>query len=206
MLLEGVEIGASGIAKIAAGGLSFFVRLDFWESLEHEPARIAAGSDLDDEEAIDLVLSAKATEAEARGASLLARQEQPRFLLRAKLIDRGYPDRAVALALDRLESEGFLSDRRYALVWLRSRIGKALRGRGGRAEGPSTLLGSLRARSLSEEDAKAALAAVLDTETRRSLLAAAAGRLGIEGESAFHELRGLGFTGEEIREFREVRE
>jgi len=215
MLLESVETGASGIAKIAAGGLSLFVRLEFWESLDHEVERLVAGAELGEDEVVDLVLAAKTTEAEARGASLLGRAEQPRFPLRAKLIERGYPDRAVALALDRLEAEGFLSDSRYAEAWLRMRVDRAIRGasgHGGRAEGPSSLLLSIRARSVSEALAKAALAEVLDPDTRLALLEASARRLSLpdrksgaapRGDEVRGELRALGFSGEEIREFME---
>ena len=215
MLLDSVETGASGIAKIAAGGLSLFVRLEFWELLDREVARLSAGAELDEEEVIDLVLAAKATEAEARGATLLSHAEQPRFLLRAKLMERGYPDRAVALALDRLKAEGFLDDRRYAEAWLRARVDRAIRGaagRGGRAEGPASLVLSIRARSVSESDAKAALAAVLDPDTRLALLEAAARRLSLPDRKSGGpprryevrgELRALGWGGEEIRELME---
>jgi regulatory protein len=219
MLLESVETGASGIAKIAAGGLSLFVRVEFWEALGREAGRLVAGAEIDGEEEGDLVLAAKATEAEARGASLLARAEQPRFLLRGKLIERGYPERAVALALERLESEGFLSDRRYAEAWLRSRVDRSIHGRGGRPEGPSSLLLSLRARSVPEEVAKAALAAVLDVERRPALLEAALRRVETllaespsaktyrrpEGDELRGELRSLGWGGEEIRDMMEGR-
>ena len=227
MLLDKVESGASGLVKISAGETAIFVRLEFWVELGREGNRLFAGAELDEEEAVDLVVAAKATEAEARGASLLGRAEQPRFILRSKLIERGYPGSSVELALDRLEREGFLSDRRYAEAWLRSRVERAIRASrssspgSSRAEGPSSLLMSLRARSVGEADAKAALSAVLDTETRRGLLVAAIARLsahkdepggtaGAEDEgggkngrtrdSLVGELRELGWKGEEIRE------
>jgi regulatory protein len=192
--------------KLEAEGLSLFVRLEFWLALDRESARLAKGADLDEEEVIDLVIAAKATEAEARGASLLSRAEQPRYLLRAKLVERGFPDRAVALALDRLEAEGLLDDRRYAEAWLRSRVGKAVRsaaGRGGRAEGPSSLILSIKTRGVADADAKAALAEVLDADTRPSLLEAAIGTLrreGLAGEGLRQELRSLGWGGDELRE------
>jgi len=209
MVIEKAEIGASGIAKLEAEGTSFFVRLEFWEFLGREAEELRPGSTLGEEALVDLVLAAKATEAEARGASLLGRAEQPRFLLHGKLLERGYPDRAVVLALDRLEREGYLSDARYAEAWLRARIGKALRSAvgGGRAEGPSSLLLSLRARSIGERVAKAALTAVLEPGLRAELLASALGKLRAssrEGPPSRDELRRslreLGWSGEEIRD------
>ena len=231
MLLDSVQVGASGLAKIAAGDIAIFVRLAFWESLGRDSQRIRHGAELDEEEAIDLVVAAKATEAEARGAALLGRAEQPRFVLRSKLLERGYPGASVDLALERLEKEGFLSDRRYAETWLRARVDRAIRSArspspgSARAEGPSSLLVSLRARSLSETDAKAALVAVLDEETRPALLAAAIARLSADDRPAGEEadpkpgrstgsrggagdlvgaLRELGWKGEEIREALEL--
>lgn len=209
MLLESLEIGSSGLAKLRAGELSLFLRPAFWIALGREEERLAPGIELGEEEALDLLLAAQATEAEARGAALLGRAEQPRFLLRSKLLERGYPGRAVELALDRLEEEGFLSDRRYAEAWLRSRVARAIRpGAASRAEGPSSLLLSLRARSLAEGEAKAALAAVLDPETRAALLAASLRRLASSPRAAggagrgelAAALRELGWKGEELRE------
>ncbi|HUX40689.1 MAG TPA: RecX family transcriptional regulator [Rectinemataceae bacterium] len=223
MLLDKVESGASGLVKISAGETAIFVRLEFWVELGREWNRLFAGAELDEEEAVDLVVAAKATEAEARGASLLGRAEQPRFILRSKLIERGYPGSSVELALERLEREGFLSDRRYAEAWLRARIERAIRASrssspgSSRAEGPSSLLVSLRARSVGEADAKAALSAVLDAETRQGLLEAAIARLsthkarpgaeddggeriGRARDGLVGDLRELGWKGEEIRE------
>lgn len=215
MLIEKLDVGASGLAKLVAEGTTLFVRLEFWEALGHDEGRLACGVELGEEELVDLVLAAKATEAEARGASLLGRAEQPRFLLRSKLVERGYPTQAVEVALDRLEAEGFLSDRRYAETWLRARVDHAIRAgessatRGGKAEGPGSLLLSLRARSVSESDAKAALAEVLDLETRAALLGAAISTLSRRGERSGPQgrwdglrdaLRELGWKGEELRE------
>ena len=221
MVIEKVEKGRSGIAKLVGEGHSLFVRLVFWERLGREEGRLEEGLELDEEESLDLAIAAQATEAEARGASLLGRAEQPRYLLRVKLIEKGYADRALALALDRLEEEGLLSDRRYAEAWLRSRVDRLIRSAqagprpgGPRVEGPSTLLISLRSRGVDESTAKLALAGVLDEDTRRSLLEASVALVsagtarsqGREGESLRAELRSLGWKGEEIREAIEGRE
>ncbi|MEI6386693.1 MAG: regulatory protein RecX [Spirochaetota bacterium] len=207
MVIDKSEIGISGIAKLVAGEQSFFVRVEFWELLGHEASILAPGSTLSEEEGSQLLVAAQATEAEARGASLLGRAEQTRFLLRAKLLERGYPDRSITLALDRLEAEGFLSDRRYAEAWLRARIGKSLKG--SRAEGPSSLQVSLRARSVPEKTSREAIASVLDEVTRATLLRKAIATLSIPTKKAAeapgrealrHELYSLGWKGEEVRE------
>ncbi|HUX38328.1 MAG TPA: hypothetical protein VMV44_10545 [Rectinemataceae bacterium] len=215
MVIEKVEKGRSGIAKLVGEGHSLFVRLVFWEALGRDEGRLGQGVELDEDESVDLAIAAQATEAEARGASLLGRAEQPRYLLRIKLLEKGYADRATALALGRLEEEGLLSDRRYAAAWLRARVDRMLRSAQGgprpggpRAEGPSSLLVSLRSRGVDESTAKAALAEVLDSDTRKSLLdatisliSAAAGKgRRSESEGLRAELRGLGWKGEEIRE------
>lgn len=197
MLLESVETGASGVAKVAAGGSSFFLRFEDWLALGRDPAELRAGAELDEAGESALRLAAEAREAGLAGAALLARAEQTRLGLGAKLEKRGFGARAVRLALDRLEAEGLLDEGRYARAWLRSRLA-------GAKEGPRRLLQALRARGLDEETARAALAAELGGEERRSLYLRAKARLErrlAEPEAIRDALRELGFTSTELRAF-----
>lgn len=204
MLLESIERGTSGIAKIASGGSFFFVRPAYYEALGRSFASLQGGARLGDEEAADLRLASRATEAESRAAALLARAEQSSRGLRAKLLERGFPARAVSLALERLGREGLLSDERYAEAWSRSRLSRA-------AEGPATILAGLRARGIDEDTAKRAIASVLGPEERRAALARAARHAATRGKGGGEEgrdelrreLRRLGFRAEEVREYLE---
>jgi regulatory protein len=184
-----VEGGSSFIFKTPYAGVSGF------EEAGIEVGSLARGQELGEPALAALALAAEATEAERRALALLTRAEQCRSLLEAKLEKRGLKARAARLALDRLEAEGLLSDRRYAEAWLRGRD---------LSEGPTRLLLGLRARGIDSKTAAAALSAVLGPEERRLALEKALerelSRAKGDRDEARVRLRGLGFRSEEIRE------
>ena len=145
-----------------------------------------------------IAVAVAATGAEKHALGLLARAEQSRFLLSGKLERRGCTTKAINLALDFLESEGLLDDRRFAEAWLRSRVGKA-------SLSPSKLALGLRNRGIEEGVVKTAFAMVFDAEKRRDLLKRAAERelklADGDIEVARTALRRLGFKSGEIRAF-----
>ncbi len=99
-----------------------------------------------------------------KALDLLARSEQCRRGLEAKLARKGWSRPAISTALDRLESAGFLDDRRFAEAWVRSRLT-------GRPEGQSKLIGSLMSRGVAGGTARAAVESVFsemgeDTDSR----------------------------------------
>jgi len=201
--IDSIERGASGVVKITAGGSSFVFKTEYAEKSGFLDALaaggqslsgLAAGTGLDEDAMSCLALAAAASEAENRAVALLARAEQCRALLDAKLEKRGLPSQARRLALDSLEEAGYLSDRRFAEAWLHTRDFSA---------GPAKLLLGLRTKGIDSKTAAAALDAVLDPETRRRALEAAAARelekAGNDRDSARNRLRALGFHGEEVR-------
>jgi len=196
--IESVEARASGTVKITVGGSSFLARSFFLTECGLDPKDLGQGTELDEDGLAALILAADATDAERQAASLIARAEQTRYLLGAKLEKKGLSPRAVRLALDRLEIEGLLSDRRFAEAWLRSRLGQ-----GGGGQSPLKLLSGLRSRGIAEDIAKAAIREIFGPEERRKALAAAIAREGRKGEPDRRELRSrlrrLGFGAEEIR-------
>lgn len=196
--IESVEARASGTVKITVGGSSFLLRSCFLSECGLDPRAVCQGTELDEAGLAALALAANATDAERQAASLVARAEQTRYLLGAKLEKKGLSPRAIRLALDRLEAEGLLSDRRFAEAWLRSRLGK-----GGSALSPLKLFAGLRSRGIAEDVAKAAIRSVVGPEERRNALVAAVAREGRKAEPGRGELRSrlrrLGFSAEEIR-------
>jgi regulatory protein len=187
--------GASGTAIVAVGGSSFILRISQAQDLGLDPAALAPGAELDEASLGILALAAEAYEAEKRALALLARAEQSAFMLGCKLEARGLSKKAVRIALERLQAEGLLSDRRFAEAYAAARLSR-------RAEGPSSLLSSLRGRGVDADTAKAAIAAILGPEPRRAALAKAAEkelrRSGGDREAARRRLRALGFKSEEI--------
>jgi regulatory protein len=179
--------------KVTAGGFSFLCRRRYFEVLG---LAIAPGAELDEAGVESLGLATEAFEAERRALSLLARAEQSRFLLAVKLERRDIRPAAARLALDFLECEGLLDDRRFAEAWLRSRKGAA-------AASPARLAAGLRLRGIDEAVAKAALSVVFGPDERRAALSAAIARerrrAGLRPEELRSRLKKLGFRSEEIR-------
>jgi regulatory protein len=190
-------MGASGVTKVAVGGSSFIFQAAILAGLGLDPAGLRPGTELDEAGVEALGLAAAVRDAEKKALALLARAEQSRLLLSAKLEQRGCPARAARLAMDRLEAEGLLDDRRFAEAWLRSRSGN-------QALSPAKLMAGLRARGIAESTAKAAFAEVFGDDERIKLLKRAAERelAAADGdrEAAGRALRKLGFKPGEIRE------
>jgi regulatory protein len=178
-----------------AGGSSYIFRSSQAEELGLSSDPLFPGAELEETDAGILAVAAEAYEAEKRAIALLARAEQSAYMLGAKLETRGLSKKAVRVALDRLSSDGVLSDRRYAEAYAASRLSR-------RAEGPASLLSSLRGRGIDGETAKAAIAAVLGPAERLPALAKAAEkemrRSGGDREAARRRLRRLGFKSDEI--------
>lgn len=64
-----------------------------------------------------------------RALRLLSRSEHSRRGLEQKLLSRGFQPEDIRRALDRLQEEGALNDRRFAEEWIRSRLRKHPEGR-----------------------------------------------------------------------------
>jgi regulatory protein len=162
------------------------------------PASLAPGVELDEGESQLLALAAEAYEAEKKALALLSRAEQSSYMLGLKLEARGFSKKAVRSALDRLRSEGTLSDSRFAEAYAASRLSR-------RPEGPASILAALRERGIDVDEAKTAIAAVLGPEERASALARAAEkeaeRAGANRDSVRRRLRALGFASGEISEY-----
>ena len=81
---------------------------------------------------------------------MLNRSEQCRFRLQRKLAAKDYPPEEIRAALDELEAEGLLSDRRFAIAWMRNRAIQ-------KHEGASKLLAGLLERGIEHAVARDAL-------------------------------------------------
>ena len=117
--------------------------------------RLSAGLLLDTVLLEELESASEYFNCKRRALSLLARAEQCRWGLTAKLSKKGYSREAVSLCLDELASAGLLDDRRFAEAWVRSRLRS-------RPEGPSRLRGALMAKGVSAATARDAVTAVFE--------------------------------------------
>lgn len=195
-----IEEGASGVAKVATAEGSLFVfRISYLEpgclccDADRIPA-LAPGDELDDELLSVLV---DVMTAEHHAVYLLARAEQFRIGLERKLLVKELPTKAISIALDWLESEGLLSDLRYAEAWMRQRVRR-------HPEGPRSLAAALASRGVGRDASREALAAFFDESRRFSLLAEAAALLQrkLKDPSALRpRLVELGWRSSEISEY-----
>jgi regulatory protein len=101
--------------------------------------------------------------AERAALRLISRAEQTVFGISRKLERRGHPSGPVQAAVSRLTDLDLLNDKRYALRWIRSRLGRG-------TEGPLKLLQGLCGRGIDRDDAAFALKAALDFEGELGLL------------------------------------
>ena len=93
---------------------------------------------------------------------LIARAEQCSFGLKRKLERRNYEPACINAAIFRLIDLELIDDRRFACLWLESKLHIA--------RSPRRLLVSLCGRGIARSDAEAALKTVLDEESEFALL------------------------------------
>ncbi len=173
ILIRATEWASAGILKVfPAEGPSFFARS------EDLPPGLAQAlvpgfpepRAFEGDEA-DLLYRARHYYAAERDAmAYLSRAEHTRRQLTLKLRKKGHEDGAIVRALDRLESREYVSDRRFAESWLRSRAQR-------RNEGQGKLLAGLLARGVSGTVAREALERLFVETGERSLCAAAMEKL-----------------------------
>ncbi len=161
MVVKTKEQISAGVVKIASDtGSAFFLRVDYLSFVCED--EIFAGASFSEEREDDLLSAGLSYAVEVRALSYLARCEQNRFSLSAKLMKKGFEKKHVEMALDYLEGEGFLSDYRFASAWLSSR-------KINRFEGRSRLSAELMARGVKKDDAERALDEFFDENSEDDL-------------------------------------
>jgi len=122
-----------------------------------------AGCEINTEEEEALRFASACLRTEKRALQLIARAEQNTFGLTRKLQKRKCEPDCIRAVIARLCEMSLLDDRRYARLWLESRISR-------QASSPRRLLAALCSRGIDRHDAEAALKETLDDETERQLL------------------------------------
>jgi regulatory protein len=125
--------------------------------------RLAGGDEISAGDAQACRFAASCLRAERAALRLAARAEQTSLGLSRKLARRGFEGPCVSAVLRRLGELGILNDRRFAGLWLQSRLVR-------RAESPRKLLAGLRSRGIDREDAEGALKSLLDFHRESALL------------------------------------
>jgi regulatory protein len=121
------------------------------------------GTDLGGDEVEALRFAAACFRAERAALRLVARAEQTEAGLARKLERRGHSSACIRAAISHLAEREIVSDRRYARLWLQSRLI-----RDGRS--PLQLLNALSGRGIDRDTARTALKSVLDFDHETALL------------------------------------
>jgi regulatory protein len=124
-----------------------------------------------------------------RAVALLAGRSHFRRELEAKLVQRGYAEDEVTVALDRLAARGFLDDRRTAEQFVAERLARGPRGR-------ARLVAELSRRGLDDDQARAVLED--DSAAAREATAAWERRGGKDAAALARHLARKGFSGRAI--------
>ena len=121
------------------------------------------GRELEEGEEEALRFAAACYRAERNALRLIARAEQSAAGLARKLERGGHERSCVKAVLARLSGLDAVNDRRFAELWLLSRLGR-------RTDSPRGLLAALRGRGISGSDAEKSLKKILDGDTEQELL------------------------------------
>lgn len=161
--IQGIKQVFTGVYKMhPLEGPVFFVRdkyfgeeafkkiIEDFDSLFYNPEKGESYLHLDEDKSLRLIDASEAYIAERYAMGLLNRSEQSRFLLFQKLVKKGYTQKHSNEVLDFLESEGFVSDARYAQSWLSQRMRS-------KKESRTKLYQELCSRSIKSEIAKEAV-------------------------------------------------
>jgi len=151
------------VSRIELSDGSLFSFKDCYLSGAHITDDYAIGSEISADEEEAFRFASACLRAEKRALQLIARAEQNAFGLSRKLKKRGHEPDCINAVIARLCELNLLDDRRYARLWLESRISR-------HATSPRRLLAAIRSRGIDRRDAEAALKETLDDEAERQLI------------------------------------
>ncbi|MDR0495281.1 MAG: recombination regulator RecX [Treponema sp.] len=127
---------------------------------------VAEGREINADEEEGFRFASACLRAEKVALQLITRAEQTVFGLSHKLEKRGHDSACVRAVVARLCELGLVDDRRYARLWLESRLDR----QASRSSSPRRLFAALRARGIDRRDTEAALKETLDAEAELRLL------------------------------------
>ena len=153
----------TGVLRIELSDGSLFSFKSCYLSSPYIVDGYVAGREINADEEEAFRFASACLRAEKRALQLIARAEQTIFGLSRKLQKRGHDHDCIRAVVAQLCELNLLDDRRYARLWLESRISR-------QATSPRRLLAAIRSRGIDRHDAEAALKETLDAEAERLLL------------------------------------
>ena len=124
MVVKQIKQTSANVYEITLdAGSAFFLRSEYLtQHTKEELDFICSGDDISEEFLEDMVNAGLVYNVEVKAMDYLSRAEQYRNGLYSKLLKKGFKKEDCNKALDYLESVNYLSDKRYAGAWIRSRI------------------------------------------------------------------------------------
>jgi len=174
MTIISLKTGNEGVSRVELSDGSLFSFKTCYLG-PYTNSGYANGSEINEAEEEALRFASACMRTEKSALRLIARAEQTVFGLSGKLKKRGHESGCINAVIAQLCESGLLDDRRYARLWLESRICR-------QAASPRRLLAALRSRGIDRHDAEAALKETLDDETERQLLERYVQKLGINDD------------------------
>jgi regulatory protein len=188
--------------ELSSGSLFSFKTVYIPASYQNE-SLYTPGKELSPGEEGAVFFAAACYRTERIALRLVARAEQTAFNLARKLERRGHSPSSVRAVLSRLQKLEIVNDRRYAELWIRSRLAR-------RAESPRSLTTALRSRGIDKEDVRTALKSALNSENEWILLQRylVKNRLSPNGRdpSLKYRLKSEGFSGPVLDRYWEEQE
>lgn len=190
-----VKKSSRGVWDLETSAGAFFLRADYLDVCK--PEDITVDSVFSDERIEDLLQAGFCYSAEKKALDYLNRAEHSAFLLRNKLIAKGFEPEHINKALKFLTKQNLLSDERYAAAFLRNRSISHYEGR-------IRLLQELSARGLSKAVCHKAVDEFFADNDEELILQKAVEKLkktGICDEKLKQRLLKSGFSWKQIENF-----
>lgn len=165
MTIDSIKSGSDAdLQRIElSDGSLFSFRLCYLPQEFNDDSRYVPGTEISAEEADAFRFAAACLRAEKAALGLVARAEQCVFGLSRKLEKGGHQAACVRAVIARLTELEIVDDRRFARLWLQSRINR-------RSDTPRKLLTGLRSRGIDRDAAAGALKSALHLEAEKALL------------------------------------
>ena len=151
--ITGIHTREAFIEVSISNGASFFISDADYRSFPY-----SKGDEISHEDLEKLELGHKLILCRSKALSLLDLAEHSAFMLRTKLRQRGFEAPVIERVLEQLKEKNYLDDRRFAELWVRSRLKR-------NPAGKSVLISGLRAKGVSARDADEAVSELLDEDS-----------------------------------------
>ena len=150
--ITGIHTREAFIEVSISNGASFFI-----SDADYRTFPYSKGDEIPQGDLAKLEFGHKLILCRSKALSLLDLAEHSAFMLRTKLRQRGFEVSVIERVLEQLKEKNYLDDRRFAELWVRSRLKR-------NPAGKSVLISGLRAKGVGARDAEDVVSELLDED------------------------------------------